>query len=70
MLPPTRLLLHPQIKYEHAEPSLNVVDGGKFLIRSPEFFGNPIRSHLVAKQAELAKEIMVFALKACLSYLK
>jgi hypothetical protein len=70
MLTPTRLLLHPQVKYEHAEPWLNVIDGGKFLIRPPEFFGNSIRSHLVAKQAELAKEIVDFALKACLSYFK
>jgi hypothetical protein len=35
----------------------------KLLIRQPELSCNPTSSHLVAKQEELAKEIMNFALQ-------
>jgi hypothetical protein len=41
---------------------------GKLLILPPEFSGNPTRSHLVANQEELEKEMMYFPYEVSLSY--
>jgi hypothetical protein len=54
--------------HEHGEPWWNDVDRGKFLIRPPEFSGNPTTSRLVAKQEEQPKEMTDFALRIILSY--
>jgi hypothetical protein len=48
--------------YEHGEPWWNYIDRGNLFNRSPEFSGNHIGSHIVAKQEEQAKEIMNLAL--------
>jgi hypothetical protein len=58
------LLFIPQVIYEHGEPWLNKVNKEKLLIRLPEPSGNHTSSHLVAKQEELAKEIINFALQS------
>jgi hypothetical protein len=48
--------------HEHRGPWWNNMDRRKHFIRSPELLGNPTSSHVVAKQEELAKERMNFAL--------
>jgi hypothetical protein len=50
--------------HEHREPWWNNIDRGKPPIRPPKLSGNPASSHLVAKQEELAKEIINFALQS------
>jgi hypothetical protein len=40
---------------------LNDIDWGKLLIRPPELSSNPTGSHVVAKQEELAKEMLSLA---------
>jgi hypothetical protein len=55
-------LFIPQVIYEHGETWWNDIDRGK-LLRLPEISGNPMSSHLVAKQ-KLAKEIMNLALQS------
>jgi hypothetical protein len=47
---------------EHREKWWNYIDRRKLPIRPPKLSGNPIISHLVAQQEELAIEIMNFAL--------
>jgi hypothetical protein len=42
--------------YEYGEKWWNDNGKGKFLIRPPQFSGNPISSHLVANQEELCEE--------------
>jgi hypothetical protein len=37
---------------------------GKLLIRRPDLCGKPTLSHLLAKQGDLAKETMNFALRS------
>jgi hypothetical protein len=59
---PTGLLLMSQVTYDHEEPRWNYIGRGKLLIRPPELSCNITSSHLVAKQEELAKERMNFAL--------
>jgi hypothetical protein len=49
------------MKYNHGEPWWNDTDRRK-LICPPEFSGSPTRSHLVAKQEELEKEMTEFCL--------
>jgi hypothetical protein len=43
---------------EYGERRWNDIDGGKPLIRPKELSGNPISSHLIAKQEEIAMKIM------------
>jgi hypothetical protein len=50
--------------YEHGEPWWNDIDMEELLIRPPELSGNPTTSYLVAKQDELAKEMMNLALRS------
>jgi hypothetical protein len=57
-----------QVIHEHGEPWWCDIGRGKLLIRSPELSGNPTSSHLVAKQEELAKEMMNLAYETSLSY--
>jgi hypothetical protein len=49
---------------------MNGIIRGKPLIYPLEHSGNPTSSHLVAKEEELTKEIMNFALpyEVCISY--
>jgi hypothetical protein len=56
--PRTGLFFIPHAIYEHEEPWWNDIDRGKLQIRPPELSLNSTSSHLVAKQGELAKEIM------------
>jgi hypothetical protein len=49
--------------YEHGEPWSNDIDRGKLMIFPPEPSGNPTTRYVVAKQEELAKEIMNLAYK-------
>jgi hypothetical protein len=51
-----------QVIHEHGEQCWNDTDKGKLLIPLPELSGNPSSSHLVAKQGELVKEMVNFAL--------
>jgi hypothetical protein len=60
--PPTGLLFIPQVIYEHGEPWWNGIKRGN-LINPSEFSGSPTSSHLVAKQEELTKEMINFALQ-------
>jgi hypothetical protein len=55
--------------YDHGELWWNDMNRGRLVIRLPELFGNSISSLLAAKQEELAKEIMNFALQ-CILHLK
>jgi hypothetical protein len=50
-----RLIVHPQVIYEYREPQWNDTDRGKLLIHPSELSGNPISSHLVAKQEEIGE---------------
>jgi hypothetical protein len=52
--------------YEHGEQWWNDINRGKLPIHPPELSGNPTSDHLVAKQEELMKEIMHFALQSYL----
>jgi hypothetical protein len=45
--------------YEHAKLSWNI-NTGKHIIHPTELSGNPTGSHLVAKQEEIAKDMMNF----------
>jgi hypothetical protein len=56
--PRTGLFFIPHAIYEHREPRWNDIDRVKLQIRPPEFSLNSTNSHLVAKQEEVAKEIM------------
>jgi hypothetical protein len=56
------LLFIPQVIYEHAELWWYDINRGKLLNHPPEPSGNPTSSHLLAKQEELVKEMMNFAL--------
>jgi hypothetical protein len=58
------LLFIPQVIYEHGESLCNDIDRGRLLIRPPELSDNHNSSHLVAKQEELAKEIMDLAVRS------
>jgi hypothetical protein len=55
-------LFFPEVIYEHGEPWWIDVDRVKLLIYPPELSGSPTSSHLEAKQEELPKEIVNFAL--------
>jgi hypothetical protein len=59
--PPKDWLLIPQVIYKNEEPCWNDIDRGKHLIHKSELSGNPTICHLVAKQEEVAKEIMNLA---------
>jgi hypothetical protein len=52
--------VHPQVICEHREQWWNDTDRGKLLTHPQELSGIPTSSHLVAKQEELAVEIMTF----------
>jgi hypothetical protein len=54
--------------YEHGEPWWNHIYRGKLLILSPELWQCYQLGHLVAKQEELAKEIVALAYEIYLSY--
>jgi hypothetical protein len=54
-------IVHPKGGIWNKEPWWNDLDRGK-LIRPPDFSGNSIRSHVVAKQEELTKKMMNFSL--------
>jgi hypothetical protein len=58
------LLFISQVIYEHGELWLNNINKEKLLIRLQEPSGNHTNSHLVAKQDELAKEIINLALQS------
>jgi hypothetical protein len=57
------LLFFPKVIYEYKDHG-GMISTGKLVIRLPELFGNPINSHLVANQEELAKELMNFTLRS------
>jgi hypothetical protein len=59
--PPTGLFIIPHVIYKQGEPRWNDTDRREFLISPPEFSGKSTTSHLIAKQEELAKEIMNLA---------
>jgi hypothetical protein len=48
---------------EQGEPWWNNIDRRKILKHPPELSGKPKSSHIVAKQEEIEKEIMNFALR-------
>jgi hypothetical protein len=48
--------------YEHGEPWWIDIDRENITIDPPELSGNSTSSHLLAKQEELVKEMMTFAL--------
>jgi hypothetical protein len=56
--PSTGLLFILQVIYGHGEPWWNDINKEKLLIRLPALSGNPISSHLIAKQEDLVKEMM------------
>jgi hypothetical protein len=58
------LLLIPQVKYEHGEPWWNEASWRTLLICPTELSDNPTSSHLIAKQEELAKKMIHFALQS------
>jgi hypothetical protein len=60
--PPTGLLFVPQVIYEYGEPRWNEIDRRKLQIHPPDLCGNHTHN-LVAKQEELTKELMNFALQ-------
>jgi hypothetical protein len=53
-----------QVIHEHGEASCNGIDRGNLLIRPPELSENATVNHLVAKQEELVKEMLKFALRS------
>jgi hypothetical protein len=61
--PFTGISLIPQVIYEHGPPWWNDINKGKLLIHPPVLSDNPTRSHLVAKQEELANKMINFALQ-------
>jgi hypothetical protein len=48
------------VTYEYGEPRRNDIDRRNIPIRPQELSGNPTSNHLVAKQDELAMEIMKY----------
>jgi hypothetical protein len=56
------LLFIPQVIYEHGEPWWIDIDRENITTDPPELSGNSTSSHLLAKQEELVKEMMTFAL--------
>jgi hypothetical protein len=68
--PPTGQLLIPQVTYEHREPWWNDIDNGKYDSSTWGPWQSYKHEHLVAKQEELAKEIMNLAFEVSLSILR
>jgi hypothetical protein len=60
--PPAGLLFIPQMTW--AQRTMAEYRQRELLIRPPELSDNTISSHLVAKQEELAKEMMNLALRS------
>jgi hypothetical protein len=54
----TGIIFITQVIYGHVERWWNDTDRRKLLIRPPKLSGKPTSSHRVAKQEELAKEII------------
>jgi hypothetical protein len=56
------LMLILQVIYEHEEPWWKDNDRGKLMICPPQLSGNTTKNYLLAKQEELEKKMMNFAL--------
>jgi hypothetical protein len=54
----------PQVIYERGDPWWIDMDRVKLLIRPPELSGQSTSCHLVAKQGELATEMMNFSVRS------
>jgi hypothetical protein len=59
-------IVHPlgDIQYKHGKPWWNEIDRGKLLFHPAELSGKPTSNYQVAKQEELVKEMMNFALQS------
>jgi hypothetical protein len=57
-------IVHPPGVYKYGEPWWNDINREKLLILPPDLSDNPTSSHLVAKQGDLANEMMNFALRS------
>jgi hypothetical protein len=55
-------LFVPQVIYEHGEQWWNDMNRRKLLISQPDISANPASSNLLAKEKEMAKKTIHFAL--------